>query len=69
MRAVEPDLADPSGLGYHLSWADLSLTYRYLSFQQGSGAVVQNMSVRGPILMANFTFRVGMILRRIQTRR
>ena len=45
-----------SGLGYHLSWADLSLTYRYLSFHQGSNSVVQNMSIRGPMLMANFTF-------------
>ena len=45
-----------SGLGYHLNWADLSLTYRYLSFQQGSNAVLQNLSVKGPVLMANFTF-------------
>jgi hypothetical protein len=45
-----------SGLGYHLSWGDVSLTYRYLSFEQKSDAVVQNMSVRGPLLMATFTF-------------
>jgi hypothetical protein len=45
-----------SGLGYHLSWADLSLTYRYLSFHQGSNSAVQNMSIRGPMLMATLTF-------------
>ena len=27
-----------SGLGYHTSWADLSLTYRYLSFEQAAAA-------------------------------
>jgi hypothetical protein len=45
-----------SGVGYHLSWADLSLTYRYLSFEQDNSAVIQHMSIRGPLLMANFTF-------------
>jgi len=44
-----------SGIGYHASWADLSLTYRYLTFQQGSG-VVDHLSVRGPLLMASFPF-------------
>ena len=32
------------------------VTYRYLSFQQGSNVVLQNLSVKGPMLMANFTF-------------
>jgi hypothetical protein len=45
-----------SGLGYHLSWADLSLTYRYLSFEQDSSAVLQHLSVKGPMLMVNFSF-------------
>jgi hypothetical protein len=45
-----------SGLGYHLSWADLSLTYRYLSFEQGNSAVIQHLTIGGPMLMANFTF-------------
>jgi hypothetical protein len=45
-----------SGLGYHTSLADLSLTYRYLSFEQGSNSVVQRMWIQGPMLMANFTF-------------
>jgi hypothetical protein len=45
-----------SGLGYHLPWADMSLTYRYLSFEQSSGAVLQHMWIQGPSLMANLSF-------------
>ena len=45
-----------SGLGYHIGRADLSLTYRYLSFEQGSSAVIQNLNIKGPMLMATFTF-------------
>jgi hypothetical protein len=45
-----------SGLGYHVGVADLSLTYRYLSFEQSSSSVVQNLRIQGPMLMANFTF-------------
>jgi hypothetical protein len=35
--------------------ADVSLTYRYLSFEQGSSAVVQHLGIQGPMLMVNFT--------------
>lgn len=45
-----------SGLGYRTRWADLSLTYRYLSWEQGGSATVQHLSVRGPMIMANFRF-------------
>jgi hypothetical protein len=45
-----------SGLGYHIGRADLSLTYRYLSFEQGSSAVIQHLDIKGPLLMATFTF-------------
>jgi hypothetical protein len=45
-----------SGLGYHTSLADVSLTYRYLSFEQSSSSVVQRLWIQGPMLMANFTF-------------
>jgi len=45
-----------SGLGYHTRFADLSLTYRYLTWNQSSGSSVQRLSIRGPVLMANFTF-------------
>ena len=45
-----------SGLGYHLKWGDVSLTYRYLSFEQHSTAVLEHLNVKGPMLMVNFTF-------------
>ncbi len=45
-----------SGLGYQTGWAGVSLTYRYLSFEQGSGALVQHLSMGGPMVMVNFSF-------------
>jgi hypothetical protein len=45
-----------SGVGYHAGPVDVSLTYRYLSFAQGSSAVVQHLWIQGPMLMVNFTF-------------
>jgi hypothetical protein len=45
-----------SGLGYHTGLADLSLTYRYLTFNQSSDATVQTMTVKGPMLAVTFTF-------------
>ena len=44
-----------SGLGYHTSWTDLSLTWRYLSFEQNSG-FLRHLSANGPMIMASFTF-------------
>jgi len=45
-----------SGVGYQTRYADLSLTYRYLSFEQGSGSIVQNLNIRGPMIAATFRF-------------
>ena len=45
-----------SGLGYHFSWADVSVLYRYLSFEQGSNSVVKNLNMGGPMIMFNFSF-------------
>jgi hypothetical protein len=45
-----------SGLGYQTGWAGVSLTYRYLSFEQSSSAVVQHLSMGGPMMMVNFSF-------------
>lgn len=45
-----------SGLGYHVGGLDVSLTYRYMSFEQGSSAIVQHLDIKGPMLMANITF-------------
>jgi hypothetical protein len=44
-----------SGVGYHSSWGDLSLTYRCLSFEQNSGAL-RHLVAKGPMIMANFSF-------------
>jgi hypothetical protein len=44
------------GLGYQMKWGAVSATYRYLSFQQHSGATVDNLRFRGPLVMVNFTF-------------
>jgi len=45
-----------SGLGYQTGWAGVALTYRYLSFEQSSSAVVQHLSMGGPMVMVNFSF-------------
>ncbi len=45
-----------SGLGYQTGWAAVSLTYRYLSFDQGSSAVVQRITLGGPMMMVNLSF-------------
>ena len=45
-----------SGLGYHTRLADLSLTYRYLTFEQGSDAKLQTLTVKGPMLAVTFSF-------------
>ena len=45
-----------SGLGYQTGWVGVSVTYRYLSLQQGSSAMVQHLSLGGPMVMVNFTF-------------
>jgi hypothetical protein len=45
-----------SGIGYHASWGDVALTYRYLSFEQGSDSVLHNLSTRGPMIALNIRF-------------
>jgi hypothetical protein len=45
-----------SGVGYHATRVDVSLTWRYLSFEQKSSAVLQHLSINGPMLAATFTF-------------
>jgi hypothetical protein len=45
------------GVGYHAAaWADLSLVYRYLDFQNNSSAHVQSLAMGGPIFVATFRF-------------
>ena len=45
-----------SGLGYHTPWADASLTYRYLSFEQSNSSADGRLWMQGPMLAINFTF-------------
>jgi hypothetical protein len=45
-----------TGVGYHSSIVDVSATFRYLTFQQDTSAVVQRLTVYGPMLEATFTF-------------
>ena len=45
-----------SGVGYQTGWAGVSLGYRYLSFHQGSSALIQNLSFGGLYLAGNFRF-------------
>jgi hypothetical protein len=45
-----------TGIGYHASWADLSLGYRYLDFQNRESARVENLAMGGVIFAASFRF-------------
>jgi hypothetical protein len=45
------------GIAYSVaSWADLSVGYRYVDFQNGRSTGVRNLSLGGVILVANFRF-------------
>ena len=45
-----------AALGYQFSWGGVALGYRYLSYEQGSSKLVQDLSFGGPFLALNFTF-------------
>lgn len=45
-----------SGVGYQAGGFGVSVGYRYLSFQQGSNAVVPKLNLGGPIIVASFKF-------------
>ncbi len=45
-----------SGIGYQTQTFGLSVGYRYLAFDGGGDAVVQKVTLRGPILAANISF-------------
>lgn len=45
-----------SGIGYQTGWAGVQLGYRYMSFDQGSGSLVEKLSMGGAYLAVNFTF-------------
>ena len=46
-----------AGIGYNAaSWADVSVGYRYLAFENNNSIGVHNMSMGGVIFVANFRF-------------
>ncbi len=46
-----------AGIGYHAAtWADVSVGYRYLKFAGNTGLGVQDLSLGGVLLAANFRF-------------
>jgi hypothetical protein len=45
-----------SGVGYQTRWCDVSLTYRYLSFDQGRNSANARLRMQGPMLAVNFKF-------------
>lgn len=44
------------GVGYKAGWADLTLAWRYLAFNQSSNDVVKSLTLNGPYLAATFKF-------------
>ncbi|MBR0683040.1 hypothetical protein GXW74_21285 [Roseomonas eburnea] len=45
-----------AGIGYQSGWAGVQLGWRYMSFDQGGSALVQDMSLSGAYLAVNFSF-------------
>jgi hypothetical protein len=45
-----------SGLGYHTSWADYSLGYRYLAYENNGNAHVKSLAMGGVMMAASFHF-------------
>lgn len=44
------------GVGYAFNWGEVSLTYRYLAYDQGSDKSLQNIGFGGPKLGVGFRF-------------
>jgi hypothetical protein len=45
-----------AGIAYAFSWGDVALTYRHLYVDMGSGGMVQNLTLSGPMLGVGFHF-------------
>jgi len=45
-----------AAIGYRFSWGDIRLGYRYLSYDLGDDAVMQDMDLSGPVLGVGFRF-------------
>ncbi|SDP33014.1 hypothetical protein SAMN04488595_107150 [Ralstonia sp. 25mfcol4.1] len=44
------------GAAYAARWGDIQLTYRYLTYQLGSGELVQRLTLKGPMVSVAFRF-------------
>ncbi|MGO4304946.1 hypothetical protein [Cupriavidus sp. RAF12] len=44
------------GAAYAAKWGDVQLLYRYLTYQLGSGDLVQRLTLKGPMLSVAFRF-------------
>jgi hypothetical protein len=44
----------PAGIGYRFDWGDLVLAFRNISYDQGGGKHLQNVSLTGPLLGVTF---------------
>jgi len=45
-----------AGVAYRFNWGDVSLQYRHIAWEFGSGSKLNDMSVSGPLLAARFVF-------------
>jgi len=45
-----------AGVALEFRWGDLSLTYRYLYYDEGEGGLIKDFSIKGPVLAAGFRF-------------
>ena len=45
-----------AGVAYGFRWGNLSLTYRYLFYDEGDDGMVKDLSLGGPVLGAGFRF-------------
>ncbi|MCG2595464.1 hypothetical protein LZ009_22020 [Ramlibacter sp. XY19] len=45
-----------TGIGYAFSWGEVSLLWRYLSYEMKSGNALQELKLNGPMVGATFTF-------------
>lgn len=45
-----------AGVGYRFGWGNVSLTYRYVDWEFGSGDAINDFSLSGPLLAATFHF-------------
>jgi hypothetical protein len=45
-----------AGVAYAARWGDIQLSYRYLTYELGGSALIQRLTLKGPVLSAVFRF-------------